>query len=92
MAIRPKSVSTHSRGVAAVMSAIIPGLGQVYCGNFVDAIVAFLAVTIAAVLAPWLALGAAAGTGQPIFLLFAFMPLALWMIQIYRAYHAEPAR
>lgn len=41
-----KEIKKKNAGVAAILSAIVPGLGSVYCGHIVDGIVCFVMVNI----------------------------------------------
>lgn len=67
--------------LAAILS-IIPGLGQVYCGQLVRGIVIFI---IVAVLAGIIA-GFLSGLIGSLSFLFGLIPLALWLWNIYDAY------
>ena len=67
--------------LAAILS-IIPGLGQVYCGQLVRGIIIFIVVVfLAGIIAGFLS-GLIGSLGW----LFGLIPLALWLWNIYDAY------
>ncbi|WP_447972647.1 hypothetical protein [Nitrospira sp. Kam-Ns4a] len=84
----PITVTASSHPRAALLSALVPGLGQASRGRGRQAAVSFL--VSAALLAGTWALGRAAGAGAALF--FAFMVvLPWWVLQSYEAFLPDAA-
>ncbi|WNY23544.1 hypothetical protein MmiHf6_08530 [Methanimicrococcus hongohii] len=69
--------------IAAVLSLIIPGLGQVYAGQFKRGAVIFIAVVAVAVIYYYIR---TITTSQPVLLLMAVVGLAMIIAYVYDAY------